>query len=143
MLRPIAFVAALAALSACGGSSPDYSGSYVGGDEQVLMQFNIEAASDGQISGDLAVASLDFAADKVAFHHFPVSGVRKDAQLDLIVPGRGTEDPKMTLLATGETLQLFVPRTGQTLELVPMSQEQYQQRVAEFAQGLKPNPGRQ
>ena len=141
MLRRIAFVAAIATLSACNGPGADYSGSYVGGDDQALMQLNIVDTGEGQISGSLAISTLDYSAGKVKLMSLPVSGVRTEEQFSLLADGAaaGVKDTPLSLQADGDALKLFLPGNGQTLEMQRMGQDEYRERLTTFAQALSAN----
>lgn len=134
-------MAAIAALSACDSLRTDYSGSYVGGDEQVIMQLNIVDGEKGQISGNLAISELDYSEGKVKLTTRPVTGVRNETQFSLLAEGGewGVKDAPLTLQSDGNSLLLQVPGNGQTLELQRMGQDEYRQRLTEFAQALNAN----
>lgn len=141
MIRPFAFVAAIAALSACDSPGTDYSGSYVGGDDLVIMQLNIVDGKEGQISGSLAVSALDYSEGKVRLTTRPISGIRSETQFSLLAEGGGwgVQDAPLILQADGNSLWLQVPGNGQTLELERMGQDEYRQRLTKFAQALNAN----
>ncbi len=141
MFKPFAFMAAIATLSACDSPRTDYSGSYVGGDEQVIMQLNIVDGKEGQISGNLAVSALNYSEGKLKLTTRPISGIRNETQFSLLAKGGewGVKDAPLTLQADGSSLLLQVPGNGQTLELQRMGQDEYRQRLTEFAQALNAN----
>jgi hypothetical protein len=141
VIKPFAFLVAIAALSACDSASSDYSGSYVGGDELVIMQLNIVDGEGGRISGNLAVSALDYSAGKVKLTTRPINGIRNGERFSLLAEGGGwgVKDAPLSLQADGNSLLLQVPGNGQTLELQRMDQEQYRQRLTKFAQALNAN----
>lgn len=141
MIRRILTLISIAALTACGGPSDDYSGSYVGGDQTALLQLNIVDGDSGQITGNIAISELDYGEGRVKLTTRPVTGVRNGAEFSLVAEGGGwgIKDAPLNLQADGNSLVLLVPGNGQTLELQPMGQDEYRERLTQFAQALNAN----
>ena len=141
MIRRFLTLFSVAALAACGAPKSDYSGAYVGGDQTALMQLHIVEGGGGQITGNLAISQLDYAAGKVKLTTRPITGVRNGEQFSLLAKASqwGAPDSPLSLEANGGSLVLLLPGTGQTLEMQRMGQAEYRGRLAEFAQALNAN----
>lgn len=135
---PVAFGLMLAG---CGISEPDYSGSYVGGDENALIQLQIVEADGGNITGSVTASLLDYNAGKLKQTTKAVTGVRRDKQFSLLAHHNelGATDAPLSLEAIGNSLILKVPATGQTIEMAAMDQSQYRDRLTQFASALYAN----
>ena len=135
---PVAFGVMLAG---CGLSEPDYSGSYVGGDENALIQLQIVEANGGNISGSVTASLLDYSAGKLKQTTKAITGIRRGEQFSLLAHHNelGAADAPLSLEAKGNALILKVPATGQTIELAAMDQNQYRDRLTQFASALDAN----
>ncbi|MGV7119428.1 hypothetical protein [Sphingopyxis sp. DBS4] len=135
---PVAFGLMLAG---CGISEPDYSGSYVGGDENALIQLQIVEASGGNINGSVTASLLDYNAGKLKQTTKAITGVRRGEQFSLLAHHNefGAADAPLSLEAEGNSLILKVPATGQIIELASMDQNQYRDRLTKFASALNAN----
>ena len=138
MLRQIFTVAFGMMLAGCGISEPDYSGSYVGGDDTALIQLQIVEADDGNINGSVTASLLDYNAGKLKQTTKAITGVRRGEQFSLLAHHRelGAADAPLSLEAKGNSLMLKVPANGQTIELAAMDQSQYRDRLTKFASAL-------
>lgn len=141
MVRRILLASIILALGACSSPSDDISGAYVGGDETALLQLHIVEGEDGAITGNIAVSQLNYQEGKVELTTKAINGVRRGDQLSLVVKANalGAPDAPLQLEATSGSLTLMVPATGQSLVLEAMDQEQYRQKLADFAQLLNAN----
>lgn len=135
-LRKYVFVFCLALVAGCSQSTA-YSGSYVGGDDSALFQLNIVEGENSQLTGGLAISTLDYKHGKVQTQNIGLTGVRDGKNLSLL-PTNGNGGA-LFLEASGDNLFLKVPNTGQSLELAQYSQEEYQQRLAGFYEALNAN----
>lgn len=128
-------------LAGCGVSEPNYSGSYVGGDETSLIQLQIVEGGSGNINGSITASLLDYGAGGLSQTTKAITGVRNGEHFSLVAHHKewGASDASLALEAKGSSLILNVPATGQTLELAAMSQEQYRGRLTEFASALNAN----
>lgn len=77
MFRQCLLIALGIMLTSCSTSKQNYSGSYVGGDESVLIQLQIVESNDGRIDGSVAVSQFDYEAGKLKQTTKAVSGVRR------------------------------------------------------------------
>lgn len=137
-LLPIAFGVMLAG---CGISEPDYSGSYVGGDQTALIQLQIVEGGSGNINGSVTASLLDYDAGKLKQTTKAITGIRKGEQFSLLAHHNelGAADAPLSLEAKGDSLILKVPATGQTIELAAMDQAEYRNRLTQFASALNAN----
>lgn len=128
-------------LAGCGLSEQDYSGSYVGGDDNALIQLQIVEASGGNINGSVTASLLDYNAGKLKQTTKAITGVRRGEQFSLLAHHNelGAADAPLSLEAKGNSLMLKVPATGQTIELAAMDQSQYRDRLTQFANALNAN----
>ncbi len=128
-------------LAGCGILEPDYSGSYVGGDENALIQLQIVEAEGGNIKGSMTASLLDYKAGKLKQTTKAITGVRRGEQFSLLAHHNelGAADAPLSLEAKGNSLILKVPATGQTVELAAMDQNQYRDRLTQFASALDAN----
>ena len=141
MLRLCLPMFAGALLAGCGASEPDYSGSYVGGDQTAIIQLQLVEGESGKIDGSVSVSSVDYEAGKLEQTTKAISGVRKGEKFSLIAlhKGLGASDAPLSLEAKGNALLLNVPATGQTLELIPMDQAGYRAKLTKLASALTAN----
>lgn len=102
---------------------------------------HIVEADSGQITGNLAVSQLDYGAGKVKLTTRPITGVRNGERFSLLVSrqGLGLNDHPLSLEAKGNVLMLMIPATGQSVEMQPMDQDEYREKLTEFAQALNAN----
>jgi len=129
-----------AMLAGCGLSEPDYSGAYVGGDQTALIQLQIVEGDSGNINGSVTTSLLDYAAGDLNQTTKAISGVRRGEQFSLLAHhGELGADSPLSLEAKGNSLMLKVPATGQSIELVAMDQNQYRDRLTQFASALNAN----
>lgn len=134
---PVAFGVMLAG---CGISEPNYSGSYVGGDQTALIQLQIVEIDGGNINGSVTASLLDYDAGKLKQTTKAITGVRRGEQFSLLAHhGELGADAPLSLEAKRGSLILKVPATGQTIELAAMNQNQYRDRLAQFASELSAN----
>lgn len=128
-------------LAGCGLSEPDYSGSYVGGDDTALIQLQIVEADGGNINGSVTASLLDYNAGKLKQTTKAITGVRRGEQFSLLAHHNelGAADAPLSLEARGNSLILKVPATGQTIELAAMDQNQYRDQLTKFASALDAN----
>ncbi len=135
---PVAFGVLLAG---CGISEPDFSGSYVGGDQTALIQLQIVEGDGGNINGSVTASLLDYNAGQLKQTTKAITGVRRGEQFSLLAHHKelGAADAPLSLEAKGNSLILKVPATGQTIELAAMNQDQYRERLNVFASELAAN----
>lgn len=141
MLRQILPIALGSMLIGCAASEPDYSGSYVGGDQTALIQLQIVEGEGGNINGSVSVSGLDYSAGRLKQTTKAITGLRKGERFSLLAHHNewGASDAPLSLEAKGNALILKVPATGQVVELSEMNQEQYRDRLTEFASALTAN----
>jgi hypothetical protein len=67
-----------------------------------------------------------------------MSGIRNGEQISLLAHGHdwGPADTPLSLEVSGNSLVLFMPANGQSLEMQPMNQDEYRERLASFAEAL-------
>jgi len=128
-------------LAGCSIAEPDYSGSYVGGDQTALIQLQIVEGDSGNINGSVTASLLDYEAGKLKQTTKAITGVRSGDQFSLLAHHTelGAVDAPLSLEAKGNSLILKVPATGQSIELASMNQGQYRDRLSQFASALDAN----
>lgn len=141
MRRHLLPLALCIGLAGCAAAEPDYSGSYVGGDDTALIQLQIVESDGGDIKGSVSVSAPDYEAGDIASTTKAISGVRRGEQFSLVAHAKdwGAPDAPLALEARGKSLILNVPATGQTIELASMNQSQYRLRLAKLADALNAN----
>lgn len=128
-------------LAGCSVSEADYSGSYVGGDDAAVIQLQLVEGQNGKIDGSISVSTIDYQAGKLKQTTKAISGVRNGKRLSLIALHKewGESDAPLSLEAKGNSLVLNVPANGQTLELSPMDQDGYRDKLTKLASALTAN----
>lgn len=139
MIRRLVPLLLAVCLAACGATKDNYSGAYVGGDASTLLQLHIVESGDGQITGNLVISTLDYRARKLKHLARRITGVRNGDQFSLLAHKRGwmESDAQLQFEAKGRALDLMVPGSGVIIEMLPMEQDEYRERLAKFASPLK------
>ncbi|RYG55202.1 MAG: hypothetical protein EON56_06010 [Alphaproteobacteria bacterium] len=95
----------------------------------------------GNINGSVTASLLDYNAGKLQQTTKAITGIRRGEQFSLLARHNelGAADAPLSLEAKGNALVLKVPATGQTIKLAAMNQEQYRDRLTQFAGALDAN----
>ena len=141
MFRQFFPVALGVMLAGCSLSEPNYSGSYVGGTENALVQLQIVESDGGNINGSATASMLDYREGKLKQTTKAITGIRRGERFSLLAHHNvwGATDAPMFLEAKGPLLILKEPNTGREIELAAMNQDQYRERLAKFASALDAN----
>ena len=141
MLRQFLPMALCPMVFGCALSEPNYTGSYVGGDQSALIQLQIVEGDGGNLNGSFAVSTIDYKARKLKQSVMPITGIRKGEQFSLLAHHIewGASDAPLSLEGKNHSLFWKIAETGQTVELSPMNQDQYRAKLNEFASALNAN----